>query len=677
MHIKRESYNSCYSETMSGDSHLSSIPVVNSKDICPTTKCLRYNHHVNIQANSSSNCTITSCPSSNNNHANFLPYSLSQPLIYPSLSQYLPSTHTYHTPHSIMRQPSRNLHPPSIYSNISLPIMSGISSTPITCMPTSVHYSGELPPLSHPPKLTFINPNQPILEARDHDVLCGRGVNISHHPGNERFRSLITNYRDHSYCTSYSASEKKAVALEIIQHIQSLVPPGRFLKRDTRGGQSPRGRDGPWIELGEREAVKKTCQALRDCNRHDRHGYATGLKQPNDVVQQAQQVKETGMSNKQRASRAAAKQAAAAAAAAQANLKRTREILEQQPPLNPHHITNSSSLCHHHLMSANSMGAIVPGPTSPITLDISANIPKKNPSCNLFSEDANNSYPSYNIMQPNSVCVPKISCTSSSLSFASPIFHPSSTPSHHSICLHLPCEKCPIKKQRIKYMELLPEKSSCMSNSVNTNVDRPGSGDNPNNMHNFLFKSNNLLSQSKSHLSRNIISSDSSLIEHNLFKSNIANTTTTILSKNKLHQKDNIHSLHTSRLDDFNTVQVSALNFDQTLLFTPKSHHNHVGCNTHCTSVSMTSDFPVDIFPKDTIRLKTSQESTNIGFSASMASNLDIFKHEYLSSKTHDNPQRKEEEDEIHWPAPTSAMSEVGNSSDEGISVADVKFEGI
>lgn len=170
------------------------------------------------------------------------------------------------------------------------------------------------------------------LQAQDHDVLCGRGVNISHHPGNERFRTLITNYQDASYCTNYSASEKKAVALEIIHHIHNLKPPGRFLKRDVRGSsrQGPRGRDGDWVELTEREAIKKTCQALRDCNRHDRHGYATGLNKPSDVVQQAQDVAETGLSNKERASNAAAKNAIAAAAAAHASLKRTREHLEQQ-----------------------------------------------------------------------------------------------------------------------------------------------------------------------------------------------------------------------------------------------------------------------------------------------------------------------------------------------------------
>jgi len=114
------------------------------------------------------------------------------------------------------------------------------------------------------------------------DVLNGRGVNIAHHPGNERFRKLITMYLDKTYCTSYSASEKRAVAVDIISHIKSLNPPGRFLKRDGKG-QVSRGLGGPWQLLSEREAIKKTTQALRDCNRPDRIGYAQGVTAPTDV----------------------------------------------------------------------------------------------------------------------------------------------------------------------------------------------------------------------------------------------------------------------------------------------------------------------------------------------------------------------------------------------------------
>ena len=153
--------------------------------------------------------------------------------------------------------------------------------------------------------------NRPPIVVHNHDVLSGRGVNIAHHPGNERFRALVTTRADESYCTAYSASEKRAVAEEIIRHIKALDPPGRFLKRDGRG-QVSRGLNGPWEELSEREAIKKTCQALRDCNRTDRQGYALGVTAPQDVLQSAQQRQRSGLTSKQQA----------AAAVAAANLKR-------------------------------------------------------------------------------------------------------------------------------------------------------------------------------------------------------------------------------------------------------------------------------------------------------------------------------------------------------------------
>lgn len=152
------------------------------------------------------------------------------------------------------------------------------------------------------------------IVVHDHDVLSGRGVNIAHHPGNQRFRTLVTTRTDETYCASYSASEKRAVAEEIVRHIKDLKPPGRFLKREGRG-QVSRGLQGPWEELTDKEVIKKTCQALRDCNRLDRQGYANGVAMPTDVVQSAQKRSELGLTGKQQAARAAAEAAAAQAAA--------------------------------------------------------------------------------------------------------------------------------------------------------------------------------------------------------------------------------------------------------------------------------------------------------------------------------------------------------------------------
>jgi len=118
----------------------------------------------------------------------------------------------------------------------------------------------------------------------ENDVLSGRGVHIAHHPGNERFRTLVNSRKDETYLTVYTTSEKRAVALEIIKHVKQLDPPGRFLKREGRGHAS-RGLSGPWEILSDKETLKKTCQALRDCNRADRVGYAACVPPPKDVIQ--------------------------------------------------------------------------------------------------------------------------------------------------------------------------------------------------------------------------------------------------------------------------------------------------------------------------------------------------------------------------------------------------------
>jgi len=165
----------------------------------------------------------------------------------------------------------------------------------------------------------------PPIVPTDHDVLSGRGVNIAQHPGNERFRALVNSRYDSNYCTQYSTTEKRAVAKEIIDHIRSLCPPGRFLKRLVRPKHS-RGLEGPWEELSEQEAIKKTCQALRDCNRQDRTGYASSVSVPDDVREQQETRLRMGLSNKEQAEQAAA-----------ASLRDAQKLMEQNGNGKRHH----------------------------------------------------------------------------------------------------------------------------------------------------------------------------------------------------------------------------------------------------------------------------------------------------------------------------------------------------
>jgi len=147
-----------------------------------------------------------------------------------------------------------------------------------------------------------------IFTVTEHDVLSGRGISISQHAGNERFRALVNSRYDVNYCSSYTLPEKRAVAEDIISHIKALNPPGRFLKRP--GGRfnkkGVRGLDGPWVVLSKEECIKKTCQALRDCNRQDRSGYAAAVSVPHDVQYYNQVRSQTGLSKRELAQSVAA-----------------------------------------------------------------------------------------------------------------------------------------------------------------------------------------------------------------------------------------------------------------------------------------------------------------------------------------------------------------------------------
>lgn len=127
----------------------------------------------------------------------------------------------------------------------------------------------------------------------DHDVLCGRGVSISQHAGNERFRALVL---ASDYSSTYSTTKKKAIAEEIVDHINNLDPPGRFLKRihEDRKARSKSNRSltGEWEELSKKEAIKKTCQALRDCNRRDRIGYSANVLMPGNLPPDVEEVRQ-------------------------------------------------------------------------------------------------------------------------------------------------------------------------------------------------------------------------------------------------------------------------------------------------------------------------------------------------------------------------------------------------
>jgi hypothetical protein len=94
----------------------------------------------------------------------------------------------------------------------------------------------------------------PVHNPVDDDVLFGRGGMTNGHPGNRRFRDIIALHRP-DYVRAQKM-DKPSVAIKIIRAIRSGGPqPGRFLKKRD---------DGLWYDVGDRAAMEKTSQGLRE-----------------------------------------------------------------------------------------------------------------------------------------------------------------------------------------------------------------------------------------------------------------------------------------------------------------------------------------------------------------------------------------------------------------------------
>lgn len=98
--------------------------------------------------------------------------------------------------------------------------------------------------------VTDINPN---------DVLKGRGGKINNHVGNVQFRELIARYRPMYFSETTTKGQKMQIANEIVQTVRNMNPPGRFLIESKDGG-----RGGGWVEIGDKDARRKTSQSIRE-----------------------------------------------------------------------------------------------------------------------------------------------------------------------------------------------------------------------------------------------------------------------------------------------------------------------------------------------------------------------------------------------------------------------------
>ena len=120
----------------------------------------------------------------------------------------------------------------------------------------------------------FLEPVESTVEnpfgVHHNDILCGRGAYVNSHPGNLLLRQLATERK--LVFENGTFTEKTNLAAEIVSHIRSLEPPGRFLKKSdaTKGTSLSKGLAGEWEELSDEKAIHKACQVMRDILRPDR-----------------------------------------------------------------------------------------------------------------------------------------------------------------------------------------------------------------------------------------------------------------------------------------------------------------------------------------------------------------------------------------------------------------------
>lgn len=89
----------------------------------------------------------------------------------------------------------------------------------------------------------------------DNDVICGRGRKIFMHPGNERFRLMVSECLE-EYSNTVTKLEKSYILCDIVAQVRANAPNGGFVKKDSK--------DGRWYEVGDFLAREKTSQAFRD-----------------------------------------------------------------------------------------------------------------------------------------------------------------------------------------------------------------------------------------------------------------------------------------------------------------------------------------------------------------------------------------------------------------------------
>lgn len=119
-----------------------------------------------------------------------------------------------------------------------------------------MRYLSELAPLPPAPggAASGQHPHENIVDPLPNDVLCGRGGLSNNHIGNVAWRQRVADNQEEYL--SMTKREKSDLSRRIVDSIRNLNPPGRFLKKDTKTGL--------WKDIGDKDAHRKTSQALRE-----------------------------------------------------------------------------------------------------------------------------------------------------------------------------------------------------------------------------------------------------------------------------------------------------------------------------------------------------------------------------------------------------------------------------
>ena len=95
-------------------------------------------------------------------------------------------------------------------------------------------------------------PMTDVVKPLETDIMNGRGGITNHHPGNQRYRRVVSLLK-HFY-TTCSSGEKGRISQAIVASIREQN--GRFLESDPG--------KGTWFDIGDEKAIEKTSQCLRE-----------------------------------------------------------------------------------------------------------------------------------------------------------------------------------------------------------------------------------------------------------------------------------------------------------------------------------------------------------------------------------------------------------------------------